>query len=1143
MSTEEERKGPPEDDDLEDGEIDDDDEESIVDVKEPLASEKSLEDKSTSVMTIDLTNIEKAENKTKSCVSGDGNDDFADNLEKKMAAILKKEGIIPKIPEIVLEKRKKIREEEALAAVESAQSKASRRRKRKKVHKEKEREKDLEKKRFRSEQKSVVEDDIDEDEMLGMRGASPTRKPDPVTYSSYPQYSSYIDSDYSKDGSYDSYDSCQDGDKPSRKKRNKKKSRWDKDRERDRDDKRKKRRNDSSEETDEDRKGKDEPRKLELCKFYLQECCAKKDQCSYMHQEFPCKYYYLGMDCIYGDDCKYNHGEPLSDEFRNVLLKHIEMAPKEILGSFKRISRDNAINLLNKTHSKLCKKFGVQDTTAHNYKIILKTDLIKQQVSQQIQQKKNQIQELNMNSTSSSQTKIPSLLDLQLPADFVPPTKITDMSSENDDNENDPPKRIRKSRWCAHQSGNSQMVSNNANSGTDLLKLTGVLSNEHIQKLLSAGVNTIEEINQLTVGQLNRINLTAVDVMQIQEKCQHFKNQSGDAEEASLGTIMSTTSQDIDMRVLPIAGPHEKKETICLQSPDNSTHQSYMDQVNPYENLLSESMDDNDDDGDGLIIDDGEMDDEVKSKDNDDIDSESRSDIDSEGRMLPPKITTDAIETFGLLNALKNPTKVDYIGLLRSSNSFDEIQCETKEEKKVSDDCRGDPRLRPNNMFSLSSLISMYKNDDDDGKDSKNQLHSFGLKNSSHTQSIYERKSIYDYASSNSNEDKSGDLFKMGGDKDMRDMQFGLDTDLRLPFQPFMDYKPATEIDGALNGFNQIEYKVFEVDVPPPNFKQLQSKLHEEDNPVDPRLRRMLGLAEKNSKEAGSCQSFSDNDNFDEAIIFQCKTPKLPNTDDESPPNSPPRFYSPFSSTTSTNDSLSKSKQKNQSSGPRLDPRCRNKPLPSNKPAQTFATVPASTTTTNSSVPDIKTYLPSSDWYQNLGSKHKIMVNQQLALVSTELKKFHKDSTPNKIFDMSFILNNQTLQQMLTNLLIFIDDDGQIHRIEQDSDEPGNMIANMHHPPPINVNQPPPFPNFQMDPRNGPPPSQMSFPIMQPQMNMRPGLLGMAPQGFNPFNQPPPPIPQNNNFQQQRPMNTINNNGNINQRRGNNRTNNRSRRL
>lgn len=85
-----------------------------------------------------------------------------------------------------------------------------------------------------------------------MRGASPTRKPEQPTYSSYPQYApNYLDSDYSKDGSYDSY-SSHDDDKQSKKKRSKKRGRWEKERERDRDDKRKKnRKRDSSGDSDE----------------------------------------------------------------------------------------------------------------------------------------------------------------------------------------------------------------------------------------------------------------------------------------------------------------------------------------------------------------------------------------------------------------------------------------------------------------------------------------------------------------------------------------------------------------------------------------------------------------------------------------------------------------------------------------------------------------------------------------------------------------------------------------------------------------------------------------------------------------------------------------------------------------------------
>lgn len=95
----------------------------------------------------------------------------------------------------------------------------------------------------------MIEDDIDEDEMLGMRGASPTRKPDLLNYSNYSHYSSYLDSDYSKGDSYDSYDSSHEGDKSLKKRKCSNKIRRDKNR--DKEDKRNKRKNDSSDISDE----------------------------------------------------------------------------------------------------------------------------------------------------------------------------------------------------------------------------------------------------------------------------------------------------------------------------------------------------------------------------------------------------------------------------------------------------------------------------------------------------------------------------------------------------------------------------------------------------------------------------------------------------------------------------------------------------------------------------------------------------------------------------------------------------------------------------------------------------------------------------------------------------------------------------
>lgn len=62
------------------------------------------------------------------------------------------------------------------------------------------------------------------------------------------------------------------------------------------------------------------PRKLELCKFYLMDCCAKKEKCLYMHNDFPCKYFHTGLECFAGDRCKFSHNQ-LSETMKNVLLK------------------------------------------------------------------------------------------------------------------------------------------------------------------------------------------------------------------------------------------------------------------------------------------------------------------------------------------------------------------------------------------------------------------------------------------------------------------------------------------------------------------------------------------------------------------------------------------------------------------------------------------------------------------------------------------------------------------------------------------------------------------------------------------------------------------------------------------------------
>lgn len=60
---------------------------------------------------------------------------------------------------------------------------------------------------------------------------------------------------------------------------------------------------------------------MELCKFYMNDCCAKRDKCLYMHHDFPCKFHHTGQECPAGErNCKFSHGE-LNEVQLNALVK------------------------------------------------------------------------------------------------------------------------------------------------------------------------------------------------------------------------------------------------------------------------------------------------------------------------------------------------------------------------------------------------------------------------------------------------------------------------------------------------------------------------------------------------------------------------------------------------------------------------------------------------------------------------------------------------------------------------------------------------------------------------------------------------------------------------------------------------------
>lgn len=108
----------------------------------------------------------------------------------------------------------------------------------------------------------------------------------------------------------------------------------------------------------------EEGSQLDICKYYLKNNCHRND-CNFMHSEFPCKYYYLGLICP-AKDCLYLHGGPLSDFLKKVLVDHIQSAPQSILGKFNRYGRFKAGKLIDEFNLKLKKDDEVIPNSNNN---------------------------------------------------------------------------------------------------------------------------------------------------------------------------------------------------------------------------------------------------------------------------------------------------------------------------------------------------------------------------------------------------------------------------------------------------------------------------------------------------------------------------------------------------------------------------------------------------------------------------------------------------------------------------------------------------------------------------------------------------------------------------------------------------------
>lgn len=258
------------------------------------------------------------------------------------------------------------------------------------------------------------------------------------------------------------------------------------------------------------------------------ECCAKRDKCLYLHGDFPCKYYYLGMKNHDQDNCKFSHGKPLSDQMRGILLKHLETAPKEILGEFPRLKTETAHNMLNVQHQKLLKEFGMDASiTNPNAQSAPRIPSLMEMTTKQpklnndsLHQLQNHLEKTQQNQYNKKDSEMNLSPAAKNKSGKARKTRWCDTGPAI--NQQQQPQMLQK-KLLPHQPNNpnlnkvnSNVSSSGAESYLSLKYLSGVITTEQIEKLTSIGIDNIDQMNQLTVAQLNEFGLSVAQISEIQ---------------------------------------------------------------------------------------------------------------------------------------------------------------------------------------------------------------------------------------------------------------------------------------------------------------------------------------------------------------------------------------------------------------------------------------------------------------------------------------------------------------------------------------------------------------------------------------------------------------------------------------------------
>ncbi|CAH1991242.1 unnamed protein product [Acanthoscelides obtectus] len=557
------------------------------------------------------------------------------------------------------------------------------------------------------------------------------------------------------------------------------------------------------------------PMKLELCKFYLMDCCAKGDKCSYMHSEFPCKFYHTGLNCTQDDNCKFAHGKPLSDGLKQILFKHIETAPRDILGGFPRLNRDEVLNMINVTQAKLQQEHGMPVT------------------------------EPSM--LSEAKGGIPSLFDITVPC---PPELI------GYDGKMDKQGRNRPSRWQDTENGPGKMLGFpmktfvygqdqdmriNSIGDVDMRTLPPPPITSIPPPMTSIPPPTTVSAPTMTSPAISLGLSGDVDIRPTPSMLNPQYTQDVDIRHTLLGP---PPRGDVDIRHLGVMQPvvEEAEDEPMLQIDTGEDKDSRM-QTNQRDNTaqndnkgfeLDENInwysDDDDEDDNRLTI----------KVDNEDL-KEREEQMESLGSTMlsPPQIQPihEVVEKLGDLSKIDISAEVTKLLTSMSqnkgqfSNLFPQKAPGESSPGSNSTKASGDPRSETKNPVSRSDPRQDPRLAGADPRQRSRQG-STEVASRSEKVSIYEQGSI---ERSDMGDDVDIDFRTMRSDVDLRN--------LHLPFKGMANYTPASEIDASINSHPPMQWKVTVCDVPRPDYTGLKLNVSDAEKTGDPRLRKIFRLS------------------------------------------------------------------------------------------------------------------------------------------------------------------------------------------------------------------------------------------------------------------------------------------------------------